>query len=141
MTKLETAKKEILSQTKSFTLKTVKENSGLQISIDTFRKALNRLKAEEKVLWENPAEGKYYVKKTEEVKFVASPKTLKKGWKMKFIQEQLSRFRQMSRSNLAQLIDSDEKNTHIMISKINQKLNKLGQDLIAYDRESQSYQY
>lgn len=106
--------------------------NGVKTSADTVRKSLNELCSENVIIRTGEKKSGY--------KFNPAPVAKKRGWKMALIRKVFAQAGgTIKRVNLAKMVSSDERNTHIMISGITKSWT--GENKITWDRKLKSYNY
>lgn len=110
------------------------EIAGIKTSLDTVRKSISEL-VTEKIIEKFEIDGK------KGFWFKTAPVVKKRGWKTKLIKKVFAqKGGQISRTNLAAMINSDERNTHILISCI-KKSTDFGTQIISWDKKKKVYNY
>jgi len=114
-------------------LKTLKTDFGFKTTRDTVSKSLAEL-IDEKIIIQSQDKNK-----AGSFNF-SIPKIIKKrGWKTDLIKKLVSQGGKISRANLAQIIQSDTRNTHILISCIRKSWET--KFVIGWEKETKSYNF
>lgn len=149
MTKKETAKERILTVMNDYSnpvsvkfLSTAVTTSDFSCSVDTIRTAVAELLEESKIESHEDGRKKLFMKvpapaPTPEPEDVTPQK---RGWKSALVRKLFSEASEgevIDRANLAETLETDEKNTHILIGKLFK-----GEDTrFTYNREKKAYQF
>lgn len=136
----EIAKTEIIEMMKTnsdFSVKQIHtrlDDSGIQTSLDTVRKAVSELMEEKAII-------KFEIETEKGFFFKTVPIKKKRGWKSILIRRLFKlKSGKITRTTLAKMIQSDERNTHILVSCI-LKNTDFGGKIIAWDKKEKSYVY
>jgi len=135
----EIAKKEIVEIMKTnsdFSVKQIHtrlDDAGIRTSLDTVRKSISEL-TEEKIIV------KFEIENKNGFFFKLSPIKKKRGWKTALIKKLASQTGgTIYRATLAKMIQSDVRNTHILISCIRKSWDT--KNVITWDKDTKSYNF